>query len=38
LRRAFQHILHHRERIWLTRPREICAHIENLPAGIVPGS
>jgi allantoinase len=38
LRRAFQHILRHRERIWLTRPRDICAHIESLPTGVVPGS
>lgn len=38
LRRAFEHILRHRDRIWLTRPRDICAHIESLPAGIVPGS
>jgi hypothetical protein len=26
------------QRIWLTRPRDICAYIENLPPGIVPGS
>lgn len=38
LRRFFQHVNHFRDRIWLTRPRDICAHIENLPAGIVPGS
>jgi GT2 family glycosyltransferase len=38
LRRAFQHILRARERIWLTRPRDICAHIEGLPPGVVPGS
>lgn len=38
LRRAFEHILAHRERIWLTRPRDICAHVESLPAGTVPGS
>jgi allantoinase len=37
LRRAFEHILAHRDRIWLTRPREICAHIESLSPGIVPG-
>ena len=36
LRKAFQHIVAHRERIWLTRPRDICAHIESLPAGVVP--
>ncbi len=37
LRRALQHILNQREQIWLTRPRDICAHIESLPPGIVPG-
>ena len=37
LRRAFQHILEHREEIWITRPRDICAHIEALPPGVVPG-
>jgi allantoinase len=37
-RRVIEHVLKHRDRIWLTRPGEICAHIENLPAGIVPGS
>ncbi|MGE0417420.1 MAG: polysaccharide deacetylase family protein [Acetobacteraceae bacterium] len=35
-RRAMEHILKHRDRIWLTRPRDICAHIESLPPGIVP--
>ena len=38
LRRALEHIVRHRERIWLTRPRDICAHIERLPSGVVPGS
>lgn len=38
LRRAFEHIIKHRDRIWLTRPRDICAHIEALPPGTVPGS
>jgi allantoinase len=38
LRRALQHILNQREQIWLTRPRDICAHIESLPPGVVPGS
>ncbi|MSO90647.1 MAG: polysaccharide deacetylase [Acetobacteraceae bacterium] len=37
LRRALQHILNQREQVWLTRPRDICAHIENLPSGVVPG-
>jgi peptidoglycan/xylan/chitin deacetylase (PgdA/CDA1 family) len=35
-RRALKHILGHRDRIWLTRPRDICAHIESLPTGVVP--
>jgi peptidoglycan/xylan/chitin deacetylase (PgdA/CDA1 family) len=38
LRRAFEHILQSRDRIWLARPGEMCAHIESLPPGIVPGS
>ncbi len=38
LRRALAHVAAHRERIWLTQPREICAHIESLPPGLVPGS
>jgi peptidoglycan/xylan/chitin deacetylase (PgdA/CDA1 family) len=38
LRRAMQHILAHRERIWLTRPGDIAAHIQSLPPGTVPGS
>lgn len=36
LRRAFQHILAHREEIWLTRPGEICRHIESLPPETLP--
>jgi hypothetical protein len=36
--RALQHILEHPERVWLMRPRDIYAHVESLPAGIVPGS
>lgn len=38
LRRVFEHILRYRERIWLTRPRDICAYVESLPPGTVPGS
>ena len=38
LRRALQHILGRRDRVWLTRPRDIYAHVESLAAGIVPGS
>ncbi len=37
MRRVFRHIAAHRDRIWLTRPRDICAHIESLPRGLVPG-
>jgi peptidoglycan/xylan/chitin deacetylase (PgdA/CDA1 family) len=37
LRRALAHITGHRDRVWLARPRDICAHIEALPEGVVPG-
>ena len=37
LRRALEHVARHRDRVWLTRPGEICAHIESLPRGVVPG-
>ncbi len=30
LRRAFRHILKHRDRIWLTRPGDICRYVETL--------
>lgn len=35
LRRAFEHILNHQSDIWLTRPGDICRHIENLGESIV---
>ena len=38
LRRALEHILKYKDRIWLTRPVDICQHIENLPEGTVPTS
>ena len=37
-RRVIEHIMAHRERIWLTRAGAICDHIETLPKGVVPGS
>ena len=37
-RRVIEHILTHRDQVWITRPGEICKFIESLPAGIVPGS
>jgi len=37
LRRALQHMVDHRDGIWLTRPKDICAHIESLPIRSVPG-
>lgn len=37
LRRALDHIVGHRDDIWLTRPGDICRHIEGLPAETVPG-
>lgn len=36
-RRVIEHITAHRDAVWLTCPGENCAHIESLPAGIVPG-
>lgn len=36
-RRVIEHIVAHRNQIWLTTPGAICKHIESLPAGIVPG-
>jgi hypothetical protein len=38
LRRALEHVARQRDCIWLVRPGEICAHIEGLPKGTVPGS
>ena len=38
LRRVYEHILKHQDRIWLTKPIDIYNHIESLSAGIVPGS
>jgi len=35
-RRVIEHILRHRDQIWLTRPGDICEYIEGLPEGIVP--
>ena len=37
LRHAFEHSVAHRDTVWLTRPGDICAHIESLPEGVVPG-
>ncbi len=37
LRRALKHIVGHAGRIWLTTPGAICAHVEGLPPGTVPG-
>jgi allantoinase len=36
-RRVIEHILQHRDEIWLTLPQDICANIEGLTAGTVPG-
>ena len=36
LRRALEHVLAHRERIWLARPGEVARHVANLPPGLVP--
>ena len=37
LRQVMQHILAHRDEIWLTQPGQIADHIASLPAGTVPG-
>jgi allantoinase len=37
-RRAMNHILMHRDRLWLTRPADLARYVESLPRGIVPGS
>ena len=36
-RRVIEHVLKHRNHIWLTRPGDICKHIEGLPPGSLPG-
>ena len=36
-RRVLDHIWKQRDRVWITRPGDICRHIESLPPGIVPG-
>ncbi len=38
LRDALKHMLAHRDRLWITRPAALAAHIAGLPKGIVPGS
>jgi len=38
LKRFFAHLDRYRDRIWLTRPGDVAAHIAGLPPGIVPGS
>ncbi len=37
-RLVIEHIQKYRDRVWITRPGEICKFIESLPAGTVPGS
>jgi len=38
LRRALDHVLKQRDRLWLTTPGEIARHCASLPAGVIPGS
>jgi allantoinase len=38
LRRALDHIMKHRDKLWLAQPREIAKHCAGLEKGIVPGS
>jgi peptidoglycan/xylan/chitin deacetylase (PgdA/CDA1 family) len=37
-RQVIEHITKQRDRVWLTRPGEICRYVETLPAGTVPGT
>ena len=37
-RQVIEHIVKQRDKVWLTRPGDICRHIESMPAGTVPGS
>ena len=37
-RQVIEHIVKQRDKVWLTRPGEICRYVESLPAGVVPGS
>ncbi len=36
-RRVIEHIVSHRDQVWLSTPGAICSHIESLPPGTVPG-
>jgi peptidoglycan/xylan/chitin deacetylase (PgdA/CDA1 family) len=36
LRRALEHILRHRDSVWITTPGEVARHVASLPAGLVP--
>lgn len=38
LRRALDHIMAHRDKLWVTTPGEIARYCSGLPAGTVPGS
>ncbi len=38
LRRAMEHILSHRDRLWVTTPGAIADYCATLPPGIIPGS
>lgn len=38
LRRALDHVLNHRDKLWLTTPGEIAKFCYSLPEGIIPGS
>jgi allantoinase len=38
LRRALDHIMKHRDKLWLTKPREIALYCAGLEKGIIPGS
>ena len=37
-RQVIEHITKQRDRVWLTRPGEICRYVETLAAGTLPGT
>lgn len=38
LRRALEHVVRQRDRLWITRPGELTRYVQALPKGLVPGS
>ena len=38
LRRALDHIMRHRDKLWITTVGGVNAHVRSLPSGMVPGA